>query len=272
LKIAAILPAYNEGERVANVVRVVQRCPSIDEVIIVNDGSTDNTAEVIKQIPGVRLVNLSKNRGKGGAMAAGAAATDAKLLVFLDADLIGLRCEHVESLIEPVRTGKYHMAVGRFRGGRKLTDWAQRVTPNISGQRAIRRDVFVQIPDLDTVRYGVEMAITRYCHRWHVPTMTVWITGVTHPMKEEKLGFIRGLLSRARMYRQILDTLLDPREPGRVRARRTNPRIPGILKTLAANQRRQGRPKSTMYWLYRQERSWYRRRKQSTRANWRFKR
>ncbi len=270
MKIAAILPAYNEADRVANVARVVLRCPSIDEVIVVNDGSTDNTAEVVRQIPGVRLVNLPKNRGKGGAMGAGVDATDAKLLVFLDADLIGLKCEHVEALIEPVRTGKYQMAVGRFRGGRKLTDWAQRVTPNISGQRAIRRDVFVQIPDLDTIRYGVEMAITRYCRRWHVPTLTVWITGVTHPMKEEKLGFARGIISRARMYTQILDTLLDPREPGRVRARRINTQIPRILKTLAANQRRRGRPKSTMYWLYRQERSWHRRNQKK--ANWRFKR
>ena len=141
MKIAAILPAYNEADRLSNVVRVVLRCPSIDEVIVVNDGSTDNTAEVVRQIPGVRLVDLPKNRGKGGAMAAGVDATDAKLLVFLDADLVGLKGEHVEALIEPVRTGKYQMAVGRFRGGRKLTDWAQRVTPNISGQRAIRRDV-----------------------------------------------------------------------------------------------------------------------------------
>lgn len=270
MKIAAILPAYNEAARVASVARVVVRCPSIDEVIVVNDGSTDNTADVVRAIPGVRLVNLPKNLGKGGAMTAGVAATNAKLLVFLDADLIGLRCEHVESLIEPVRTGKYQMAVGRFRGGRKLTDWAQRLTPNISGQRAIRRDVFVQIPDLVTARYGVEMAITRYCHRWRVPSLTVWITGVTHPMKEEKLGFLRGLLSRAKMYFQILDTLLDPREPRRVRARRPVAQIPRFLKTLAANQRRQGRPKSTMYWLYRQERSWHRRRGQS-RAHWRFK-
>jgi glycosyltransferase involved in cell wall biosynthesis len=270
LKIAAILPAYNEAERVANVARIALRCPSVDEVIVVNDGSSDNTSEVVKSLPGVRLVNLPKNRGKGGAMAAGVAATDAHLLVFLDADLIGLRCEHVESLIEPVRTGKYQMAVGRFRGGRKLTDWAQRLTPNISGQRAIRRDVFAQIPDLDSARYGVEMAITRYCHRWRVPSLTVWITGVTHPMKEEKLGFFRGMFSRARMYVQILDTLLDPREPRRVRARRPTTQIPRILKTLAANQRRQGRPKSAMYWLYRQERSWHRRKSKSS-ANWRFR-
>lgn len=269
MKIAAILPAYNEAERVANVARVALRCPSIDEVIVVNDGSTDKTSEVARAIAGIRLVNLPKNRGKGGAMAAGVEATDANLLVFLDADLVGLRCEHVEALIEPVRTGKYQMAVGRFRGGRKLTDWAQRLTPNISGQRAIRRDVFVQIPDLDTARYGVEMAITRYCHRWRVPALTVWITGVTHPMKEEKLGFLRGLASRARMYFQILDTLLDPREPRRVRVRRPTTQIPRILKALAA-KRRQGRPKSTMYWLYRQERSWNRRRDKS-KANWRFK-
>lgn len=269
MKIAAVLPAYNEAGRVVDVLKAVLRAPSIQEIIVVNDGSTDNTAEVVRAIPGVKLVDLPKNRGKGGAMMAGAAATKADVLLFLDADLIGLRPEHIEELVEPVRTRRYQMAVGRFRGGRKLTDWAQRLTPNISGQRAIRRDVFLQIPDLDTARYGVEMAITRYCHRWHVSTMIVWITGVTHPMKEEKLGLVRGALSRARMYTQILHTMMDPRVPRRLTRRVSKP-IPRILKTLAANQRRKGRPRSTSYWLYRQERSWYQRRKQQ-RANRRFR-
>src|SRR6185437_14635373 len=101
------LPAYNEAERIGNVIRPVLRAPSIEEVIVVNDGSTDSTAEVARAFHGVRVVDLPRNMGKGGAMAAGVAATDADILVFLDADLVGLRVEHIEALVEPVRTRRY---------------------------------------------------------------------------------------------------------------------------------------------------------------------
>ena len=200
-------------------------------------------------VPGVCLVNLPRNKGKGGAMWAGAQSTDADLLVFLDADLIGLKPDHVDDLVDPVRAGRYRMSVGRFGGGRHLTDLAQRVMPAISGQRCIRRDVFEQIPNLEYARYGVEMAITRFCHHYRVPTTSVPISGVTHPMKEEKLGIVRGFLSRARMYTQILRIMLDPRAPRR-RPRR------GILRKVAAMERLSGKPNGATGWLYRQERNW----------------
>ncbi len=249
MKIAAVLPAYNEEARVAEVIRAVMRAPSVDEIVVVNDGSCDATADVVRRYPGVRLVDLPVNCGKGGAMSAGVDATDADILVFLDADLIGLRPEHVEALVSPVKTGRARMAVGKFRGGRKLTDWSQKLVPNISGQRAILRDVFLQIPNLETVRYGVEMAITRFCHHHRVPTASVLMAGVTHPLKEEKLGFFRGAACRARMYSEIFKILLDPRAPKRVLPRRN------VLRKFAASQRRRmGRTEGNGYWIYRQER------------------
>jgi glycosyltransferase involved in cell wall biosynthesis len=258
LKIAAVLPAYNEEARIGEVLRAVKMAPSIDEIIVVNDGSEDNTATVASAVPGVCLVNLPVNRGKGGAMVAGAATTDADVLVFLDADLIGLRPEHVEALVAPVRTGRAKMAVGRFHGGRLLTDWSQKLVPNVSGQRAIRRCVFEKIPHLAQTRYGVEMAITRFCHHYRVPTVSVTLQGVTHPMKEEKLGLLRGWWARAKMYYEILKIMLDPRVPPVARPRKTN-----LLRKLAANQRRRGRIHSASYWLYKQERNWRKRRETS---------
>ncbi len=257
MKIAAVLPAYNEETRVRNVVSAVLRAPSIDEVIVVNDGSNDRTADVVRSIPGIDLIDLPLNTGKGGAMTAGAEATDADIIVFLDADLIGLKPEHVEALIAPVRCGRAKMAVGSFRGGRKLTDWAQRITPNITGQRAIRRDIWEQIPNLDHARYGVEMAITRFCHYYRVTTAIVPIPGVTHPMKEEKLGYVRGLISRAYMYKEIFKILIDLRAPRRIRPRRRS-----LIRTIAATRRRMGKPTRATDWLYRRELNWRRRRRE----------
>ena len=66
-------------------------------------------------------------------MAAGVAATDASVLLFLDADLVGLTQQHVLDLLNPVIAGEVDMSVGVFRGGRVFTDLAQVLVPTSPG-------------------------------------------------------------------------------------------------------------------------------------------
>ena len=138
MTIAAIVPAYNEEARIRRVLEVLVQSPSLDEIIVVNDGSVDGTADAVQQFARahpekrVRLINLPTNRGK-----------EADIIAFFDADLIGLNPSHVESIIAPVREGAVAMAIGVFRGGRFQTDIAQILVPYISGQRALLRELFV---------------------------------------------------------------------------------------------------------------------------------
>ncbi len=209
MTVAAIVPAYNEEARIRRVLEVLVQSPSLDEIIVVNDGSVDGTAEAVQQFARahpekrVRLINLPTNRGKGGAMFAGATATEADIIAFFDADLIGLNPSHVESIIAPVREGAVAMAIGVFRGGRFQTDIAQILVPYISGQRALLRELFVEIPGIEGTRSGVEIALTLHFQRNRYPVAMVPITGITHTMKEEKLGFWRGALARLKMYLEI---------------------------------------------------------------------
>ncbi len=204
MKVAAIIPAYNEEGRISAVLRVLTASAAVDEIIVVDDGSEDKTSEIAGSIHGVRVITLPKNRGKGGAMREGATQTDADILLFFDADLVGLTARHVQDLLEPVCSGQTTMAMGIFKGGRLWTDMAQFFAPAITGQRAIRREVFLEIPDLESVGYGIELAINDYVHRRGLLRRDVTLRGVTHPMKEEKLGWVRGVASRLRMYRQML--------------------------------------------------------------------
>ena len=143
LKVAVVIPAYNEEKTVAQVVEAVRQSTVVAEVIVVDDGSTDQTARVAKEA-GARVISLERNVGKGGAMKAGAEATDAEIVVYLDADLMGLTKDHVTSLAEPVINCEADIALGIFDEGRFTTDMAQKITPFLSGQRAMRRSIILR--------------------------------------------------------------------------------------------------------------------------------
>lgn len=211
MKCVAIIPAFNEAPRISRVLEVVTGVPELAEVIVVDDGSSDGTGEVAARCPGVRVVGLPSNQGKGAAMCAGFAATDADVALFLDADLLGLEARHVTRMLAPVTAGEADMAIGIFRGGRMRTDLAQVLVPYISGQRAVRREVFATLPDPWQVRSGIEVLLTHHARVGRYRVKHVVIDGVTHTMKEEKLGLVRGTAARMRMYYEIARVLCNHR-------------------------------------------------------------
>lgn len=203
-RVAVVIPAYNEEENIASVLSVLVNVTEIDEIIVVNDGSSDATRDVALSFGGVKVISLAINMGKGAAMKAGAEAADAEIVVFLDADLIGLTYEHIRGLITPILTGQTEATVGIFDGGRTSTDWAQALTPFLSGQRALRRQLLTEVTDIDEARYGVELLLHRQLKRMGKSPQAVVLKDVSQVMKEEKLGLVKGFAARMRMYWEII--------------------------------------------------------------------
>ncbi len=202
-KVAAIVPAYNEAPRIGIVLDVLTRADVLDEIVVVDDGSTDTTSAVASQFP-VKVIRLTENSGKGAAMRRGADVTDADVLLFIDADLIGLEVRHIESLIEPIsRFEKIDMVTARFTEGRMATNLSQRIAPILNSQRAIRRSFLDKVPDFSDSRFGVETIITTYARKTNAEVVDVEFDGVTQVMKEEKMGAIKGVKSRLDMYKDI---------------------------------------------------------------------
>jgi len=206
MNVTAVIPAYNEEQTIADVVKRVKNIDKIQKVIVVSDGSTDSTAEIARQC-GADVIELNENVGKGGAIKAGINECGTEIILFLDADLIGLTEKHILDLIEPVIENKADMTIGIFKNGRMVTDLAQKVTPYLSGQRAIRKSIIDRIPNIDITRYGVEVALTKYVDKNNIRVQEVDLPDMTHVTKEEKLGIIRGVQARLKMYWDIVKIL-----------------------------------------------------------------
>ncbi|KPU28178.1 glycosyl transferase family 2 [Caloranaerobacter sp. TR13] len=200
--ITTIIPAYNEEKTIGNVLSVVKEIDLIDRIIVVSDGSKDMTAQIARDF-GVDVIELKDNVGKGGAIKNGIDRTNGEIILFLDADLVGLKPNHILDLLMPVISGECDMSIGIFNNGRFATDLAQKLTPYLSGQRAIKRYIIEGISNIDVTRYGIEVALTRYVSKNNIKTKEVYLDNVTHVMKEEKLGVVKGFTARLKMYRDI---------------------------------------------------------------------
>ncbi len=206
MSVTAVIPAYNEEQTIANVLNCLKSVDEITQIIVVSDGSTDGTAEVARNCS-VEVIELPENVGKGGAIKSGTANCSNETILFLDADLIGLTKDHVRDLINPVLDNETDMTIGIFKNGRIVTDLAQKVTPCLSGQRAIKKTVFERIPNIDITRYGVEVALTKFTDRNSIRVKEVYLEDMTHVTKEEKLGLVRGMQARFKMYWDIVKIL-----------------------------------------------------------------
>jgi len=207
-KVSAIVPAFNEEANIGRVLEVLSSCPLIDEIIVVDDGSTDGTSRVVMGFRDVHLIHLEENRGKANAIYQGIRGATGDILLFVDADLVGLTSQHIEVLVEPVFLGTADMTLGIFHKGRVPTDMAQKIAPELSGQRAIRRECLNEFPFHRYSGYQLEVALTRWAQKRNLRIQKVSLEGVTHRTKEEKMGPSRGILWRLQMYWDILRALV----------------------------------------------------------------
>jgi glycosyltransferase involved in cell wall biosynthesis len=182
-----VIPAWNEAATVGAVVYAALDARLVDDVIVVDNASTDATGGVAAA-HGARVVH-EPTSGKGEAMRAGvAAAADAELIVFLDADLVGLRPHHVDRLVASVVGGEADMACGLFDRGPVANPIFLEGLPVLTGQRALRRELFEQLDLRDVRGYRVEAALNSLVAQRGLCRCDQVLPGLWHRTKEEKLA------------------------------------------------------------------------------------
>lgn len=199
------MPARNEALTVADNVRVAQGCRYVRRVIVVDDGSTDGTAQNAAAA-GAEVVRRPTSSGsKAHAMQAGVDATDATHILFIDADCIGLTSDHLDRICEPVLAGRAEMSLGAFDYG--WLNWLVLHLPPLSGERIVPRWVWEAIPRDKLAGYTIEIRINEVISQRHLRTSAFTMRGVYHLTKRDKFGLIEGFRRTWEMYRDLFSML-----------------------------------------------------------------
>lgn len=207
-KVAALVPAFNEAGRIGNVIDILIQVQSLAQIIVIDDGSSDSTAEEARQAAGgdprLEVIRHTVNQGKGQALFTGLEVVRAPFVLMIDADLKRLSPQHLEQLMEPVLAGRVDMTLGLFHGGYWRTDAAHRLTPWLTGQRCLRTILFNDLSRDAASGYGFETALTLAAHHYGWRCEEVALKGVSHLPGDVPRGSWRGPMNKFKMYFQIV--------------------------------------------------------------------
>lgn len=200
---SVVIPAFNESRTVADVIAPLLGHPLVGEVLVVSDGSTDDTAQRAARA-GAHVIELRENCGKATALAVGVNAARADTILFIDADVTGLDSTVVSRLITPVLSGDCEMFVGICDRRVYWLNRLLRYTPIISGERALRRHVWERVPPSYQRNFQIEIALNYFAKMAGARMMHRVMPGLRQVKKEKKRGLWRGLWQRALMIRDIV--------------------------------------------------------------------
>ena len=178
---SVVIPTYNEVRTISAIIALVLQQPEVQELIVVDDGSSDGTWEALQSVgtghTRVKTLRHSQNRGKGAALRTGFAQTTARIVIVQDADLEYDPAEY-SKLVKPILQDKADVVFGsRFLGGphrvlyywhfvgNKLITTLSNICTNLNltdievGHKAFRREVLQKIK-LYEDRFGFDPEIT----------------------------------------------------------------------------------------------------------------
>jgi len=214
-RVSAIIPAFNEEKNIAHVLKVVTKSSIINQIIVIDNASTDKTSEEAKKFPNIKLLINRKNLGLGYSYWRGAREAKNPLILLCDSDLIGLKEKHLRLLTSPVMKGQTEMTIGiqeklsllnRFQWYRKRVKNQKsnsQLIQSLGGQRILWKKDLLNVTNLKKSRYGAVQTINNYFLENKKTFKNLTLTGVGHPWKIDKWG-LKGVLMEIDCYLAIV--------------------------------------------------------------------
>lgn len=230
-QVSVIIPAYNEAEIIGDTVKAALKIPNVSEVLVVDDGSIDRTAEVAKNAGAHSVIRSPKNMGKGDALNSAWRRSKGQILLLLDADL-GKSASEAALLLGPVFNDQADMTIASFRRANdpefKKVDGSPDLGPQsggfgmvvktarlgiwlltrrwiqspLSGPRALRREILDRTGGF-AKKFGVEVGLTVDALRMGYRIIEVPVCMVHRPSGRD----LKGIRHRGRQMADVVVTL-----------------------------------------------------------------
>lgn len=206
-KISCLICAYNEGGRIGKVLEVASGHPLLDEVLVVDDGSTDDTGKSVAQFKNVKLISLSKNGGKTKALQTGFEKVRNDWVLLLDADLKNLTRKDITDLLQPILDAKADVSLSIRNNS--LGIFKMIGLDFVSGERVFDKNILngheKELQKLP--RFGFEVFLNGLIIQSHLRLAVVRWKKVDHARKSEKIGYFKGQWAELKMVWDIFKTI-----------------------------------------------------------------
>lgn len=210
-RVSIVIPAYNEQERLAATIQAARAIPYEHEIICVNDGSIDLTAEIAEELADLHIL-LPQNKGKGHALQTGWMRAKGSYIICLDADLAD-SASQAHHLLDPLMKKEADLTISKVphlgRGGNGFVkSKVQRLIHDqtgvwldapLSGQRAFQRRWLRLLLSKNYIGYGIE---TMMC--LHMIHGGARLLEIESDMRHREMGRnLTGVMHRYNQWRQI---------------------------------------------------------------------
>ncbi|MCD6109218.1 glycosyltransferase [bacterium] len=194
MKVTAILPAFNEEKTIANVLTTLINSDLINEIIVVDDASTDNTLRIVQSFDckKLQIISLEKNVGKSDAVKIATINLETEILFFCDGDLHNFKEKHIKQILVPFKHETIAMSAGIRDYGKVTYFLSKHIFPLITGERALHYSIFRKVRNNPLMKgYGLEVVLNNYCKMNKIPVYKSILKGLRQTNKpiKRKNGF-----------------------------------------------------------------------------------
>lgn len=211
MKASIIICTYNEEKTIAEVVMSCCNNNPDSEILVVDDGSVDNSETILRELTkdySFVYEKLKENKGKSWAMVRGVEKATNEIIVFFDADVSNIKKEHFNNLLRPILVNDADMVLGQ--PSETLIDYRINPFRSLTGERALlKEDIIPILNDIKEIRFGVETFINLYYQAKGKRIKYVLMEGLKHPTKYEKTSPISATKEFINEGKEIALTLMN---------------------------------------------------------------